>query len=310
MATTNHLAEDHHQTSSSSSSSFFASELAPEEGDLAWGHAKTFEPWMDLGWQEDPRQRLRLTNDGRTATAVLEMTCIAVLGEHIFSGSLHAWTVIIECSRLNYGGAICIGVTDADARVTADRGGWSCGFNPYCGALFVTDDAYKVDYQSPSHSLMNGDLQGKANKAQVTVMLDMDQRQLAFSINGAPPVLATKQGGLPSKVRPWVHMFKEHDSVTIARPQELSAGASASSTQIEAHVSKGSKDSSPKAKEAQLPRSRSCNTSFASTAREGTAAAGGTFIAPATTTTTTTPAPSFGGSRKQGARARTATPKW
>ena len=83
-----------------------------------------------------------------------------------------------------------------------------------------------MSLSSPSHSLMNGDLQGKANKAQVTVMADMDQRQLAFSINGAPPVLATKHGGLPSKVRPWVHMFKEHDSVTIARPQELSAGAS------------------------------------------------------------------------------------
>ena len=161
----------------------------------------------------------------------------------------------------------------------------------------MTDDAYKVDYQSPSHSLMNGDLQGKANKAQVTVMADMDQRQLAFSINGAPPVLATKHGGLPSKVRPWVHMFKEHDSVTIARPQVLSAGASASSTRMEAHFSKGSKGSSPK--EAQLPRSG--NTPFASTAREGTAAAGGTSMPPA---------PSFGGSRQRGARARTATPKW
>ena len=76
-----------------------------------------------------------------------------------------------QVSRLNYGGAICIGVTDADAPVRINRGGWSCGFNPYCGAFFVTGDAYKVNYQSPAHNLMHGDLQGKANKAAVTVMV-------------------------------------------------------------------------------------------------------------------------------------------
>lgn len=191
----------------------------PEEGEIGWGPTPTFEPLEDTGWEADPSQRLRISNNCKTATAVLEMTCVAVLGERSFSSGLHAWTVIIEVSRLNYGGAICIGVTDADAPVRTNRGGWSCGFNPYCGAFFVTGDAYKVNYQSPAHNLMHGDLQGKANKAAVTVMVDMDQKQLAFSINGGPSVLATKAGGLPTTVRPWVHLFKEHDSVTIASPQ-------------------------------------------------------------------------------------------
>ena len=66
----------------------------------------------------------------------------------------------------------------------------------------MTGDAYKVNYQSPAHNLMHGDLQGKTNKAAVTVMVDMVQRQLAFSINGGPSVLATKAGGLPARVRP------------------------------------------------------------------------------------------------------------
>ena len=117
---------------------------------------------------------------------------------------MHAWTVIVEVhtrthrasrllapappqcgggqmSRLNYGGAICIGVTDADAPFTDERGGcdspiaraekglrlaqrcagrtnteeppfgrWSAGFNPYLGALFVTADAYKASSRSSS----------------------------------------------------------------------------------------------------------------------------------------------------------------
>ena len=236
----------------------------PEEGEIGWGSAPTFEPWEDMGWEADESQRLRISNNCMTATVMLEMTCVAVMGERTFSTGLHAWTVIIEVgaapcppsppsppsspastsisphlrrvhlfhrlhlprlvdtphptppeplpphrtttppqptpsplpaappspppkypitptlslvpnqvSRLNYGGAICIGVTDADPKQERrdNRGGWSCGFNPYCGAFFVTGDAYKVNYSTPAHDLMNGDLQGKANKATVTVMV-------------------------------------------------------------------------------------------------------------------------------------------
>ena len=85
---------------------------APEEGEFGLGSMQTFEPWEDSGWAQDPTRRIRISNEGKTATAVLEMTCVAVLGERILESSLHAWTVIIETSRLNYGGAICIGVTD------------------------------------------------------------------------------------------------------------------------------------------------------------------------------------------------------
>jgi len=242
----------------------------PEEGEIGWGPTPTFEPWENTGWEADASQRLRVSNNCKTATAMLEMTCVAVMGERTFSTGLHAWTVIIEVSRLNYGGAICIGVTDADPNQERrdNRGGWSCGFNPYCGAFFVTGDAYKVDYSAPAHNLMNGDLQGKANKAAVTVMVDMDQRQLAFSINGGPSVLATKAGGLPSTVRPWVHLFKEHDSVTITSPQGPSnapGGVGAPGEYVQGDDSFGDAHGGPKEKPF-LPRSASGCSSFGKSA--------------------------------------------
>jgi len=171
-------------------------------------------------WQDAFPQLVNISPDGITATAHNEMTCVAVVGCMCYSEGVYAWTVTIEASRLNYGGAMCIGLTDGEAEFSSERGGWSCGFNPYCGALFITGDAYRVDYQTPSHALMHGDLQGKANKASVTVLVDIPQQQVAFSINGAPPVIA-RTGGLPAVVRPWVHLFKQHDSVSIGPAQEV-----------------------------------------------------------------------------------------
>jgi len=234
----------------------------PEEGEIGWGPSPTFEPWEDTGWEPDSSQRLRISNNSKTATALLEMTRVAVLGKRIFSSGLHAWTVTIDVSRLNYGGAMCIGVTDAAAAVGPDRGGWSCGFNPYCGAFFATSDAFNVNYQSPAHSLMHGDLQGKANKATVTVMVDMNQRQLAFSINGGPSVLATEANGLPSTVRPWVHLFKEHDSVTIGSPQGLAHAGTPSPPGPEEAPEEGRQ---------LFPRSTSGCSSFGTTSRDANA---------------------------------------
>ena len=70
----------------------------PEEGEIGWGSTPTFEPWEDTGWEADASQRLRISNNYKTATAMLEMTCVAVMGERTFSTGLHAWTVIIEVS--------------------------------------------------------------------------------------------------------------------------------------------------------------------------------------------------------------------
>ena len=171
-------------------------------------------------WQNAYPQLVNISPDGSTATAHNEMTCVAVLGCMSYSEGVFAWTVIIESSRLNYGGAICIGVTDGEADFSGESGGWSCGFNPYSGALFITGDAYRVDYHTPSHALMHGDLQGKANNAAVTVLVDLAQQHVAFSINGSPPVLA-RTGGLPAVVRPWVHLFKQYDSVSIGPAHEV-----------------------------------------------------------------------------------------
>ena len=69
------------------------------EGEIGWGATPMiatplFEPWQDAGWEAD--ERLRISNGGKTATAMLEMTCVAAMGESTFSAGLHAWTVIIE----------------------------------------------------------------------------------------------------------------------------------------------------------------------------------------------------------------------
>ena len=64
------------------------------EGEIGWGATPMFEPWQDTGWEAD--ERLRISNGGKTATAMLEMTCVAAMGESTFSAGLHAWTVIIE----------------------------------------------------------------------------------------------------------------------------------------------------------------------------------------------------------------------
>ena len=69
------------------------------EGEIGWVATPMiatplFEPWQDAGWEAD--ERLRISNGGKTATAMLEMTCVAAMGESTFSAGLHAWTVIIE----------------------------------------------------------------------------------------------------------------------------------------------------------------------------------------------------------------------
>jgi hypothetical protein len=67
----------------------------PQEGEIGSGATPTFEPWEETGWQED-EGTVGMSNNRRTATALLEMNCVAVMGESTFSSGRHAWTVIIE----------------------------------------------------------------------------------------------------------------------------------------------------------------------------------------------------------------------
>lgn len=159
---------------------------------------------------------LELGDDGHRLTARHEMACCAALGSLVLDSGVHSWSVTIELSRLNYGGAICIGCADADSPFTHESGGPAWGFNPYSGALMSTNDSYKVDYSSPGKSLMMGDLQGKSNGAVVTMIIEMGEapRSLYFSVNGGAEVMADVE--LPERVRPWVHLFKRHDALTIS----------------------------------------------------------------------------------------------
>ena len=67
----------------------------PQEGEIGSGATPTFEPWEDTGWEAD-EGTIGISNNRRTATALLEMNCVAVTGESTFSSGRHAWTVIIE----------------------------------------------------------------------------------------------------------------------------------------------------------------------------------------------------------------------
>lgn len=159
------------------------------------------------------KNSVQVSEDGRTAIALLEMVPCAALGSEIFSQNVNEWLVTIDVSRMNYGGALCIGVTDADAEFTDEKGGASWGFNPFSGCLMSTDNAYNVDYNQLGKSLMQGDLQMKSQGASIVITVDMNTRKLYFSINSGLEICADIE--LPPRVRPWVHLFKERDALRI-----------------------------------------------------------------------------------------------
>ena len=122
-------------------------------------------------------QMMQLSQDRRRVEATQEMVPCAAFGDAAISSGSWSWSVFIEVSRLSYGGAMTIGVSDADSEVTSTVGGPSWGFNPYSGSLLTTDNAYNVNYAAHGKALMHGDLQGKANGAVVTVTTMIVQLQ-------------------------------------------------------------------------------------------------------------------------------------
>ena len=99
------------------------------------------------------------------------------------------------------------------------------GFNPFSGALLRTDDAHVVPYSKcDGQKLMRGDLQGRANGTVVRLRHNARRGTLSFNIDGEAWVEVT-QTRMPALVRPWVHLFKGDDKVTItASTQRQSAG--------------------------------------------------------------------------------------
>ena len=211
---------------------------------------------MRCEWEFYDAEAVERSPDGRSVTARFDLTQAVALGSPESQPStVTTWNIRIDESRLNQGGAMCIGVCDvraplpslpapapAPARQAAHRSprraqaeaptkggpirGNAVGFNPFSGALLRSADGNVVPYsETDGQKLMRGDLQGRANGTVVRMRHNARRGTLSFNIDGESWVEAT-QTRVPARVRPWVHMFKGDDRVTIvAATQRQSAGA-------------------------------------------------------------------------------------
>merc|ERR1712046_11744 len=102
-----------------------------------------------------------------------------------------------------------MGVADCD-----DCGeGW--GFSPPVGSLYIFSDARKWGKETKT-KLMEGDLMGKQIGATVECTVDLEERSIFFSINGAEPVDCGIE--IPDDVDdlcPWAFLCHPGDSVTL-----------------------------------------------------------------------------------------------
>ena len=87
--------------------------------------------------------------------------------------------------------------------------GWA--FCPLNGHLHTTCAA--STWGERRRKLMPTDLAGRAEGAQIVMVVDMDRRTLAFGIDGAEPVDTKVR--LAAAVRPWVLLAHPHDAVRL-----------------------------------------------------------------------------------------------
>ena len=207
---------------------------------------------MRCEWEFFDAEAVERSPDGRSVTARFDLTQAVALGSPESQPStVTTWNIRIDESRLNQGGAMCIGVCDvraplpslpapapepaahatrrAQAEAPSKGGpirGNAVGFNPFSGALLRSADGNVVPYsETDGQKLMRGDLQGRANGTVVRMRHNARRGTLSFNIDGESWVEAT-QTRVPARVRPWVQMFKGDDRVTIvAATQRQSAGA-------------------------------------------------------------------------------------
>ena len=163
-----------------------------------------------------------LSPDLKSVTALRDLTCCAALGRPSSQvGAVTIWQFRIDESRVNQGGAICIGLCDAEAPFTlteagSGTGGKSAGFNPYSGTLLQSDNCWEVFYRGApeGQKLMRQDLQGRANGTIVHVRHNARRGgAVAFRVDGEPWVEA--HGVRLRSARPWLHLFKSNDRVTL-----------------------------------------------------------------------------------------------
>ena len=179
---------------------------------------------------------VKVAGDASTAVHVREVPDGVAAGLLLEHGRHRITLEIVRAERNR--GFMYLGVLAADGRVVGDWAGGSpaaelplpahladpttsevgegkvvvgWAFCPLNGHLHTTCAA--STWGERRRKLMPTDLAGRAEGAQIVMVVDMDQRTLAFGIDGAEPVDAKVR--LAAAVRPWVLLAHPHDAVRL-----------------------------------------------------------------------------------------------
>ena len=154
--------------------------------------------------------------DLKSVTALRDL--LAALGRPSSQvGAVTIWQFRIDESRVNQGGAICIGLCDAEAPFTlteaARTGGKSAGFNPYSGTLLQSDNCWEVFYRGAPEE---ADAPGPAGARQRDDRARAPQRAPRRRRRLPGGRRAVGRGARrPPAARPWLHLFKSNDRATL-----------------------------------------------------------------------------------------------
>ena len=144
---------------------------------------------------------------------------LVAFGHPVFDAGRHAWNVTLGGQDNKDPGYCCIGVGDADCE------GKCFGYNPQFGWFYKNEIPYlwgehkKTPWPDQNTAAL-------AEGARIRVVLDMDKRTLAISLNGS--AAAQMQVDLPSRVRPYV-VFSGNSAGATLRLSSYEGPASPSS---------------------------------------------------------------------------------
>ena len=148
----------------------------------------------------------------------------ACVGVMAFTEGVHHIVYTIDASSNGSGFGIILGVCDADAnqpfpagKLTDRAGGPAWGMIANSGQACKTVDCYQRGLVGASllPDEAAGGLKRHAKGAVVEVVVDMERRTLAYSINGGELVVDTAASLPLCGVRPWMLLGWEGDTVTL-----------------------------------------------------------------------------------------------
>jgi len=137
----------------------------------------------------------------------------AALGSLVMKSGRHRILMTIVRSHENSGACMQLGLADATC---AAFEGATLGFYPYFGHIFTEENAFSGSVWGKR--LVESNLQGCVDGAQVELLVDMDKRSVIYTITpaGGKPLPSADAGvTLPAAVRPWIKLGHLGDSVDL-----------------------------------------------------------------------------------------------